>query len=75
MMTLQLEMQENVISVYIELKKDYYPNAWSPALVGQATFFGDANDKESLVSELIGQPNVMRLKEEMGTEPKVYYLM
>jgi len=43
--------------------------------IGRATFFGDANDKESLVSELIGQPNVMRLKEEMGTEPKVYYLL
>lgn len=43
--------------------------------IGRATFFGDANDKESLVAELIGQPNVMRLKEEMGTQPKVYYLL
>ncbi|RMF10493.1 MAG: 4Fe-4S dicluster domain-containing protein [Candidatus Neomarinimicrobiota bacterium] len=43
--------------------------------IGRATFFGDANDPESLVSELIPQPNVMRLKEEMGTKPKVHYLM
>jgi molybdopterin-containing oxidoreductase family iron-sulfur binding subunit len=43
--------------------------------IGRATFFGDANDKNSLVAELIGKPNVMRLKEEMGTEPKVYYLL
>ncbi len=43
--------------------------------IGRATFFGDANDPQSLVSELIGKPNVMRLKEEMGTEPKVYYLI
>ncbi|RMH83136.1 MAG: 4Fe-4S dicluster domain-containing protein [Calditrichaeota bacterium] len=43
--------------------------------IGRATFFGDANDPDSLVSELIGQPNVMRLKEEMGTKPKVYYLL
>ena len=43
--------------------------------VGIATFFGDANDPDSLVSELIGKPNVMRLKEEMGTKPKVYYLL
>lgn len=43
--------------------------------IGRATFFGDANDSESLVSELIGRPNVMRLKEELGTEPKVYYLL
>ncbi|RMG61698.1 MAG: 4Fe-4S dicluster domain-containing protein [Calditrichaeota bacterium] len=43
--------------------------------IGRATFFGDANDPDSLVSELIAQPNVMRLKEELGTRPKVYYLM
>jgi molybdopterin-containing oxidoreductase family iron-sulfur binding subunit len=43
--------------------------------IGGATYFGDSNDPESLVSGLIGKPNVMRLKEEMGTKPKVYYLM
>jgi Fe-S-cluster-containing dehydrogenase component len=42
--------------------------------MGRATYFGDLNDPKSLVSELIGQPNVMRLKEELGTNPKVYYL-
>jgi molybdopterin-containing oxidoreductase family iron-sulfur binding subunit len=43
--------------------------------IGRATYFGDANDPESLVSALIASPNVMRLKEEMGTEPKTYYLI
>jgi Fe-S-cluster-containing dehydrogenase component len=43
--------------------------------IGHATYFGDANDSKSLVSELIAQPNVMRLKEEAGTKPRVYYLM
>lgn len=43
--------------------------------IGRATFFGDANDSKSLVSELIAQPNTMRLKEELGTHPKVYYLI
>jgi molybdopterin-containing oxidoreductase family iron-sulfur binding subunit len=43
--------------------------------IGRATYFGDANDSESLVSELIASPNVMRLKEELGTEPRVYYLV
>lgn len=43
--------------------------------MGRATFFGDMNDPQSLVSELIAQPNVTRLKEELGTEPKVYYIM
>ena len=42
--------------------------------LGRATYFGDANDPKSLVAELIAQPNVMRLKEELGTEPRVYYL-
>ncbi|NCP87769.1 MAG: (4Fe-4S)-binding protein [Anaerolineae bacterium CG_4_9_14_3_um_filter_57_17] len=43
--------------------------------IGRATYFGDANDPDSLVSELSASPNMMRLKEEMGTEPKVYYLV
>lgn len=43
--------------------------------VGRATFFGDAYDSESLVAELIGKPNAIRLKEEAGTEPKVFYLL
>ena len=42
--------------------------------IGEATFFGDKNDTGSLVSELIGSPRVMRLKEDLGTSPKVYYL-
>jgi molybdopterin-containing oxidoreductase family iron-sulfur binding subunit len=42
--------------------------------MGRATYFGDMNDPKSLVSDLIGQPNVMRLKEELGTDPKVFYL-
>jgi molybdopterin-containing oxidoreductase family iron-sulfur binding subunit len=43
--------------------------------IGRATFFGNANDHESLVAQLIAQPNAMRLKEELGTEPRVYYLV
>jgi len=42
--------------------------------IGRATYFGDRSDPQSLVAELIGQPNVMRLKEELGTKPSVYYL-
>ncbi|MFW6097450.1 MAG: 4Fe-4S dicluster domain-containing protein [Chloroflexota bacterium] len=42
--------------------------------IGRATYFGDANDSDSLVAELIASPNVTRLKEELGTEPRVYYL-
>lgn len=48
--------------------------ACTTTCIGRATYFGDANDPDSLVSELIASPNVMRLKEELGTEPRVYYL-
>lgn len=43
--------------------------------IGRATFFGDLNDPESLVSELLARNNAVRLKEHLGTEPKVYYLV
>jgi len=43
--------------------------------IGRATLYGDANDPDSLVTELIKGTNAIRLKEELGTEPKVYYLV
>lgn len=43
--------------------------------IGRATLFGDANDTDSVVAQFINQPNVMRLKEELGTEPRVYYIL
>jgi len=43
--------------------------------VGGATFYGDFNDPESLVSELAATERATRLKEELGTHPKVYYLV
>jgi molybdopterin-containing oxidoreductase family iron-sulfur binding subunit len=42
--------------------------------VGAATYFGDATDPRSLVSELIGSEHAERLKEELGTKPNVFYL-
>ncbi|MEX1071779.1 MAG: 4Fe-4S dicluster domain-containing protein, partial [Anaerolineales bacterium] len=48
--------------------------ACTTSCIGRATFFGDANDPESLVADLVASPNVMRLKEELGTQPRVYYL-
>jgi molybdopterin-containing oxidoreductase family iron-sulfur binding subunit len=42
--------------------------------MGRATYFGDLNDPNSLVSELAALPNASRLKEDLGTQPKVYYL-
>lgn len=42
--------------------------------IGGATYFGDLNDPDSLVSELIRTNGVYRLKEELGTEPSVFYI-
>ena len=42
--------------------------------IGHATYFGDANDPDSLVAELVGRPEARRLKEELGTRHRVYYL-
>ncbi len=49
--------------------------ACTTTCIGRATYFGDVNDPDSLVSELIVSPNAMRLKDELGTEPRVYYLL
>jgi len=43
--------------------------------VGRATYFGDAGDPDSLVAHVISRPNTMRLKEDLGTRPRVYYLL
>ena len=43
--------------------------------IGRATYFADANDPDALVTSLVANPSVMRLKEELGTEPRVYDLL
>lgn len=42
--------------------------------IGDARYFGDINDPDSVVSKLIASPRAFRLKSELGTEPSVYYL-
>lgn len=49
--------------------------ACTTTCIGRATYFGDKNDPESLVSKLIKSPRTIRLLEERGTEPQVYYLL
>jgi molybdopterin-containing oxidoreductase family iron-sulfur binding subunit len=41
---------------------------------GEALFFGDLNDPKSQVSRLSKSRRAFRLMEDLGTEPKVYYL-
>lgn len=42
--------------------------------IGRATLFGDANDPGSLVAQMIALPGTFRLKEELGTQPRVFYI-
>lgn len=39
-----------------------------------ARIFGDLDDPDSAVNQLIGQYHPSRLREDLGTEPKVYYI-
>ncbi|HSR52355.1 MAG TPA: 4Fe-4S dicluster domain-containing protein [Acidobacteriota bacterium] len=40
----------------------------------RAIVFGDLEDLQSRVSKLANSPRAFRLQEDLGTEPKVYYL-
>ncbi len=44
--------------------------------IGRALYFGDKNDAQSLVNELLtkNKGKVLRIRENRGTEPRVYYL-
>ncbi len=42
---------------------------------GQALSFGDLNDPNSRVSRLIKDNQTIRLEEEKGTQPQVYYII
>ena len=42
--------------------------------IGRATYFGDLNDADALVTELIAKHNVQTLLPHKGTQPRVFYI-
>jgi len=46
----------------------------STSCIGRATYFGDANDPDSLVTELMTRHQVQTLLPHLGTKPRVFYI-
>jgi molybdopterin-containing oxidoreductase family iron-sulfur binding subunit len=44
------------------------------ACPANARIFGDLDDPNSEVNKILGRYKPFRLKEELGTEPKIYYV-
>ncbi|MBW1850795.1 MAG: 4Fe-4S dicluster domain-containing protein [Deltaproteobacteria bacterium] len=57
-----------------ELEEHEYITACTEACPAQAITFGDLNNPEHKVAELIKNPQAFRLLERLNTKPKVYYL-
>ncbi len=57
-----------------DLRDDDYIPACVESCPTQAFSFGDLDNQDSEVSALARSPRAFRMLEELGTEPKVYYL-
>ena len=57
-----------------ELGAEEYVPACAESCPTQAIVFGDLDDPHSAVAQLVRSPRVFRLLEDLGTEPKVFYL-
>ena len=57
-----------------ELEEGEYITACTEACPAEAITFGDLNNPEHKVSQLVKRPHAFRLLERLNTKPKVYYL-
>src|SRR3989338_7562427 len=55
------------------IEEGYLP-ACVTTCIGKATFFGDIEDKDSVISNVIKNNKTSKLKENLGNKPKVYYI-
>lgn len=56
------------------LEKGQLPTC-TTTCIGRATYFGDASDPDSLVSELLAKNDVQTLLPHHGTRPRVFYIV
>ena len=66
-------MVEKCQGCYHRLKNDQLPFCVE-ACPAKARIYGDIEDPNSEVSRILAANTPMRLKEELGTEPNVYYV-
>ena len=64
----------NAAAEHRKLNEDEYMPACAQVCPAHAISFGDLDDSSSSVSKLRGDYRKFTLQEELGTQPKVYYL-
>ncbi len=57
-----------------ELEEGDYRTACQEVCPAKAISFGDLEDPDSRVADLVKSPRAFKLQEELGTEPKTHYL-
>ena len=57
-----------------DFRADEYVPACVQTCIGKARYFGDLDDPDSTVSQLVKSPRSFRLLEDAGTHPKTIYL-
>jgi len=74
--TFCVERMDRALEENLKPGEDYVVTpACVNACPAEARFFGDFNDPDSKVSQLLREKPTVRLREELGTEPRVHYIL
>ena len=66
--------KEKVKAEHRKMEEEDYVTACTEVCPSHAIYFGDLDDPNSRVSKVMNDYRKFTLQEELGTEPKVYYL-
>ena len=69
-----IEAREEAMVEGIEFQEEQFVPACVETCPARAMHFGDLDDPNSMVSKLANSSRAVRFLEDLGTEPKVYYL-